>query len=74
MGAIDTATVKQSKAQFRSRRSRSETPSTSAPSSFVRVVTFDAIMAQLQRMDARLDTLNDKLCQLNTCVSRIARR
>ena len=31
-------------------------------------------MAQLQCMDARLDTLNDKLCQVNTRVSRIARR
>ena len=31
-------------------------------------------MAQLQRMDARLDTLSDELCQVNTCVSRIARR
>ena len=31
-------------------------------------------MAQLVRMDARLDTFSDKLCQVNTCVSRIARR
>ena len=31
-------------------------------------------MAQFQCMDACLDTLNDKLCQVNTCVSRIARR
>ena len=31
-------------------------------------------MALLVRMDAHLDTLNDKLCQVNTCVSRIARR
>ena len=30
-------------------------------------------MAQLQRMDARLDTLNE-LCQVNTRVSRITRR
>ena len=30
-------------------------------------------MAQLQSMDARLDTLNDKLCQVNTHVSHIAR-
>ena len=30
-------------------------------------------MAQLQRMDARLDTLNDELCQVNTRVGRIAR-
>ena len=31
-------------------------------------------MAQLVRMDARLNTLNDELCQVNTCVGRIARR
>ena len=31
-------------------------------------------MAQLQRMDARLDTLFTKLYQVNVCVSRIARR
>ena len=31
-------------------------------------------MAQLQRMDARLDTLTTKMYQVNTCVSRTARR
>ena len=31
-------------------------------------------MAKLVRMDARLDTLSDELCQVNTHVSRIARR
>ena len=31
-------------------------------------------MAQLQRMDARLDTLSDELCQVNTHVGRIAQR
>ena len=31
-------------------------------------------MAQLQCMDARLNTLSDELCQVNTCVGRIARR
>ena len=31
-------------------------------------------MAQLVRMDARLDTLNDELCQVNTRIGRIARR
>ena len=30
-------------------------------------------MAQLQRMDARLDTLSDELCQVNTRVGRITR-
>ena len=34
----------------------------------------DAIMAQLQCMDACLDTLSTKLYQVNTCVGRIARR
>ena len=31
-------------------------------------------MAQLQRMDAHLDTLNEMLCQVNTYVGRIAKR
>ena len=31
-------------------------------------------MAQLQRMDARLDTLSTELYQVNVCVSRITRR
>ena len=31
-------------------------------------------MAQLQHMDARLDTLFTKLYQVNVCVSHIARR
>ena len=31
-------------------------------------------MAQLVRMDARLDTLSDELCQVNTRVDRIARQ
>ena len=31
-------------------------------------------MAQLQRMDARLNTFSDELCQVNTRVGRIARR
>ena len=31
-------------------------------------------MAQLQRMDARLDTLSTELYQVNVCVDRIARR
>ena len=30
-------------------------------------------MAQLQRMDARLDTLSTELYQVNICVGRIAR-
>ena len=31
-------------------------------------------MTQLQRMDARLDTLSMELYQVNVCVGRIARR
>ena len=31
-------------------------------------------MTQLQRMDARLDTLSTELYQVNICVGRIARR
>ena len=31
-------------------------------------------MAQLQRMDTRLDSLNDELCQVNIRVDRIAQR
>ncbi|KAK9989622.1 hypothetical protein SO802_029861 [Lithocarpus litseifolius] len=38
-------------------------PSTSAPSSSVGGVPFEAIMAQLLRIDARLDTFSDELCQ-----------
>ena len=80
MGAIDASIIKRSEAQLRSRRSGSaatptpSAPSTFAPSSSVSGVTLDAIMAQLQRMDARLDTLTNELCQVNTHVSRIARR
>ena len=68
MGAIDAATVKRSEAQFWSRWSRSVAsptslvPSTSTPSSSMSGVTLEEIMAQLQCMDARLDTLNDELC------------
>ena len=50
------------------------TPSTSAPSSSMSGVTLKDIMAQLQHMDAHLDTLSDELCQVNTRVGRIARR
>ena len=72
MCAIDAATVKCSEAQFQSRQldsaappshsdpSRS-TPSTSAPSSAMGNVTLGDVMAQLQCMDARLDTLSIEL-------------
>ena len=49
-------------------------PSTFAHLSFAGGVTLEAIMAKLVCMDARLDTLSDELCQVNTRVSRIARR
>ena len=79
--AIDVATIRWSKAQLRPRRPRIEmmtppastTPSTSAPSSFASGVTLESIMAQLVHIDARLDTLSDELCQVNTCVGRITR-
>ena len=80
MCAIDVATVKRSEAQLRSRQSDSaappshSAPSTSAPSSSMGDVTLGDIMAKLQRMDARRDTLSTKLYQVNVCVSRIARR
>ena len=50
-------------------------PSTSAPSSSsAGGVTFKAVMAQFQHMDARLDTLATELYQVNTHVSHIAQR
>ena len=84
MCAINYATVKHSEAQFRSRQmdsatpsSRSapsrSTPSTSTPSSSGDMSLGD-IMAQLQCMDARLDTLSTELYQVIIRVSRIAQR
>ena len=52
----------------------SSAPSTSAPSSFTGGVTLEEVMAQFQCMDARLDTLSDELCQVNTRICHIARR
>ena len=54
-------------------------PSFSAPStSAASGVTLEAIMVQLQRMEANfggcLDYLTDEMCQMNTRVGRIARR
>ena len=85
MYAIDYATVKRSETQFRSRQSdlvappsRSalshSAPSSSAPSSSMSDVTLRDIMAQLQRMDARLNTLSIELYQVNVRVGRIAQR
>ena len=84
MCAIDYTTVKHSEAQFRSRQTDSaapyshsapsrSTPSASAPSSSNDVFLRD-IMAQLQRIDACLDTLSMELYQVNVRVGRIARQ
>ena len=80
MGAINAGFVRQSEAQLWPKWPRTETtdsaapvvPSASAPSSSNGGVTLKAIMAQLQCMDARLNTFNDELCQVNTRVSCIA--
>ena len=82
MCAIDYATVKRSEAQFRSRQSDSTAPSSrfapsySAPSASVPSslgdVSLGDVMAQLQHMDAHLDTLSTKLYQVNVRVGRIA--
>ena len=50
------------------------TPSTSTLSSSVGGVTLETIMAQLVHMDARVDTLSDDLCQVNTYVGHITLR
>ena len=85
MCAIDYATIKRSEAQFRSRQSDLAAPpshsapflfvpSTSAPFSSSGDVTLGDTKAQLQRMDARLDTLSMDLYQVNVHVGRIAWR
>ena len=80
MGAISAASIQRSEAQLRPKRLRIETtdpatpaiPSTIAPSSSNGGVTLEAITAQLQCMDAHLDTLSDELCQVYTRVGCIA--
>ena len=84
MCAIDYTTVKRSEAQFRSQQSNSAAPSShSAPSCYVPYasapsssgdVSLGDVMAQLQHMDTRLDTLSMELYQVNVRVNRIARR
>ena len=85
MCAIDYATVKRSEAQFQSWQLDStapsshsalsqSTPSASASSSSSGDVSLGDVMAQLQHMDARLDTLTTELYQVNVRVGRIARR
>ena len=79
MCAIEYVTVKRSEAQLRARQSDSaastsrSAPSRSAPSFFSGDVTLGDVMAQLQRMDACLDTLSTKLYKVNVHVGRIAR-
>ena len=75
MGAIDAANVRRSDAQLRPRWTQTEMaalPASTAPSSSMGGVTLEAIMAHLVRMDARLDTLSNEKCQVNTHVGRIA--
>jgi len=81
MGAISAASVRRSEVQLRLKRPRTKTatpsapfvPSTFAPSSSsAGGVTLEAVMAQLERMDALLDTLTPELYQVNTRVSHIA--
>ena len=84
MCVIDYTTVKRSEAQFRSRQTDSAAPSSrsapsrSTPSASTLSSSDDAslidILAQLQRVDARLDTLSTELYQVNVRVGRIARR
>ena len=77
MWAINVGTVCRSEAQFWPKWPRTEmaTPlSTSAPSSSKGGVTLEAIMVQLQRMNARLDTLTDEMSYVTTCMGRIAWR
>ena len=82
MCVIDTTTVRWSEAQLQPRQPRTEmttpstssAPSTSAPSSSSGGVMLKVVMAQLNHMDACLDTLTTKLYQVNTCVSRITQR
>ena len=77
MGAIDVTTVRRSKAQLHPRWTQTEMvvpPASTTPSSSAGGVILEAIMAKLVRMDACLDTLSDKLCQVNTRVNRITQR
>jgi len=92
MGIISVSYVRGSEAQLRLKRPWVETtdpaafvvppsssaPSTSAPSSSAAGVTLEAIMAQIQQMEAdfggHLDYLTNEMCQINTRVSRIERQ
>ena len=74
MWAINAGTVRWSEAQLRPKQPWTEMatpPSTSAPSS-AGGVTLEAIIAQLECMDACLDTLTTELYHVNTRVGHIA--
>ena len=81
MGAISAVSVRRNEAQLRLKQPWTETAtplthstsSTSTPSSSAGGVMHEAIMSQLQRMDAHLDTLTDEMSQVTTHVGRIAR-
>ena len=83
MGAISATFIRWSEAQLRLKRSRTEMatyPAYSALSTFAPSsssaggVMLEAVMAQLECMDAHLDRLYTELYQVNTRVSHIARR
>ena len=69
MGAISAMSVQRSEAQLQPKRPWTETmtppthsfPSTCAPSSSTGGVMLEAVIAQLERMDTRLDTLSTEL-------------
>ena len=81
MGAISAVSVRRNEAQLRLKQPWTETAtplthstsSTSTPSSSAGGVMHEAIMSQLQRMDAHLDTLTDEMSQVTTRVGHIAR-
>ena len=80
MCAISAVTVRWSEAQLRLKQPWIKTatpPAPSAPSfsssSLSGGVTLEVVMAQLERMDAHLNTLTSELYKVNTCVGRIAR-
>ena len=87
MCAISAVTVRWSEAQLRLKQPWIKTvtpPAPSAPSSSSSSssfsssslsggVTLEVVMAQLEPMNAHLNTLTSELYKVNTCVSRIAR-
>ena len=78
MATISTTFIQPSEAQLRLKQPQTEMttpPAHSAPSfSSASGVMLQAIMVQLERMDAHLDTLTTKLYQVNTCVSHISQQ